>query len=188
MAVTRHGMKPQLSHRTARGRPSICAIAPQVPQSLDFCRARSGELPHPRLRAWSLRLERTCFGAVGVHQVERDEAHTTDDLAKPHDWTTNPMADKYIYPGVYHFTSSGQLTGIMHLDAQGDSSAMFVFQVRGRTSVALRPSLFRGWGPRDTESLFLSASWHIVFVYQNCTESTMEREVSLYALVCRIHC
>lgn len=36
----------------------------------------------------------------------------------------------YITPGVYFFSSSGHLEGIMRLDGQGNSSALFVFQVR----------------------------------------------------------
>lgn len=39
-------------------------------------------------------------------------------------------------PGVYFLSSSAQLTGTLELDAQGDSSALFVFQIGSNFTVA----------------------------------------------------
>ena len=42
-----------------------------------------------------------------------------------------------LLPGVYHFNSSAQLTGLLILDAQGDANARFVFQVGSTLTTAV---------------------------------------------------
>ena len=44
-------------------------------------------------------------------------------------------------PGVYHFNSSAQLTGILTLDAQGDSNARFDFQIGSTLTTASSASI-----------------------------------------------
>lgn len=39
-------------------------------------------------------------------------------------------------PGVYHFDSSAQLTGTLTLDAEGDTNALFVFQIGSTLTTA----------------------------------------------------
>ncbi len=46
-----------------------------------------------------------------------------------HDLTGQDLGGLTLTPGVYHFSSSAQLTGILTLDAQGQSSPRFDFQV-----------------------------------------------------------
>jgi hypothetical protein len=41
-----------------------------------------------------------------------------------------------LLPGVYSFTSSAQLTGTLTLDAQGDSNALFIFQIGSTLTTA----------------------------------------------------
>ena len=45
------------------------------------------------------------------------------------DLTGRDLGGMTLVPGVYHFASSAQLTGVLTLDARGDSNALFVFQV-----------------------------------------------------------
>jgi type VI secretion system secreted protein VgrG len=41
-----------------------------------------------------------------------------------------------LFPGIYHFDSSAQLTGILNLDANNDPDAMFIFQVETALTTA----------------------------------------------------
>ena len=46
------------------------------------------------------------------------------------------LGGKTLTPGVYCFSSSAQLTGILNLDALGDTAAVFVFQIASALTVA----------------------------------------------------
>lgn len=49
----------------------------------------------------------------------------TADMSK-----TPELAGKTLLPGVYYFSSSASLTGTLTFDAKGNTSAIFVIQVR----------------------------------------------------------
>ena len=72
-------------------------------------------------------------------------------------------------PGVYYFATSAQLTGTLTLDAQGDSNAVFIFQIGTTLTTATGSSVdlingadaeqrvLAGWqlrDPRDTDTAF----------------------------------
>src|SRR4029077_1893537 len=45
------------------------------------------------------------------------------------DLTGQDLGGKTLIPGVYCFSSSAQLTGVLTLDAQGNSGAVFIFKM-----------------------------------------------------------
>jgi hypothetical protein len=53
-----------------------------------------------------------------------------------HDLTGQDLGGLTLTPGVYCFSSEAQLTGTLVLDAQGDPSAVFVFQVGSKLTTA----------------------------------------------------
>ncbi|KAK0776400.1 hypothetical protein LTR59_014209 [Friedmanniomyces endolithicus] len=55
--------------------------------------------------------------------------------------TGQDLGGKILGPGVYSFASSGQLTGILTLDAQGDPNAVFVFQFGSTITTATAASV-----------------------------------------------
>ncbi|MDB4952568.1 MAG: hypothetical protein JWO36_137 [Myxococcales bacterium] len=52
------------------------------------------------------------------------------------DLTGQDLGGQTLTPGVYHFSSSAQLTGALTLDALGDPSAVFVFQIGSTLTTA----------------------------------------------------
>jgi len=52
------------------------------------------------------------------------------------DLTGQDLGGKTLTPGVYHFSSSSQLTGTLTLDAQGDPNARFDFQIGSTLTTA----------------------------------------------------
>ncbi|KAK0941445.1 hypothetical protein LTR29_006979 [Friedmanniomyces endolithicus] len=55
--------------------------------------------------------------------------------------TGQDLGGMVLGPGVYNFASSGQLTGILTLDAQGNSNAVFVFQFGSTITTATAASV-----------------------------------------------
>ena len=49
--------------------------------------------------------------------------------------------DRRSRPGVYCYSSSAQLTGVLTLDAQGNASAVFVFQIGSTLTTATNASV-----------------------------------------------
>jgi len=52
------------------------------------------------------------------------------------DLTGTDLGGLTLLPGVYHFSSSAQLTGMLTLDAQGDPNAVFIFQIGSTLTTA----------------------------------------------------
>lgn len=52
------------------------------------------------------------------------------------DLTGQDLGGLTLLPGVYRFTSSAQLTGVLNLDTQGDINARFVFQIGSTLTTA----------------------------------------------------
>jgi hypothetical protein len=57
------------------------------------------------------------------------------------DLTGQDLGGMRLTTGVYHFSSSAQLTGALTLDAQGDSAAVFVFQIGSTLTTASNSSV-----------------------------------------------
>jgi hypothetical protein len=57
------------------------------------------------------------------------------------DLTGQDLGGKTLVAGVYHYSSSAQLTGALTLDAQGDPSALFVFQIGSTLTTASNSSV-----------------------------------------------
>lgn len=57
-------------------------------------------------------------------------------LAPTTDLTGQDLGGKTLTPGVYHFSSSAQLTGTLRLDAKRRSNARFVFQIGSTLTTA----------------------------------------------------
>ena len=53
-----------------------------------------------------------------------------------HDLTGQDLVGKTLTPGVYCFSSSAQLTGMLTLDSQGDPNAVFIFQIGSTLTTA----------------------------------------------------
>ena len=65
-------------------------------------------------------------------QAENDTTTAYDALAGEAptlDLTGQDLGGKTLTPGVYHFSSSAELTGVLTLNAEGDPNATFVFQI-----------------------------------------------------------
>ena len=57
------------------------------------------------------------------------------------DLTGTDLGGLTLVPGVYHFSSSAQLTGTLTLDAQGDANAVFIFQIGSTLTTASSSSV-----------------------------------------------
>ena len=62
-------------------------------------------------------------------------------LAPTQDLTGQDLGGKTLLPGVYHFSSSAQLTGALTLNALGKSDALFVFQIGSTLTTASNSSV-----------------------------------------------
>jgi hypothetical protein len=67
--------------------------------------------------------------------------NTLAGQACDHDFTGLDLGGLTLTPGVYCFSSSAQLTGMLTLDAQGDPSAVFVFQIGSTLTTASNASV-----------------------------------------------
>jgi hypothetical protein len=65
------------------------------------------------------------------------------------DLTGQDLGGRTLVAGVYHFSSSAQLTGALTLDAKGDPNAVFVFQVGSTLTTASRSSVLVLNGAQD---------------------------------------
>src|SRR5579864_2270735 len=69
----------------------------------------------------------------------------------PNDLTGQDLGGKILTPGVYCFSSSAQLTGALTLNAQGNSNAVFVFQIGSTLTTASSSSVvFSNGGQGDS--------------------------------------
>lgn len=57
------------------------------------------------------------------------------------DLTGTDLGGLTLVPGVYHFSTSAQLTGTLTLDAQGDANAVFIFQIGSTLTTASNSSV-----------------------------------------------
>jgi hypothetical protein len=77
-------------------------------------------------------------------QAQSDLTTTYDNLAGMacnSDLTGQDLGGKTLTPGVYCFSTSAQLTGTLTLDAQGNSAAVFVFQIGSTLTTASAASV-----------------------------------------------
>ncbi len=77
-------------------------------------------------------------------QAQSDITVAYNDLAgRPRDFdlTGQDLGGRTLTPGVYYFSSSAQLTGTLTLDFQGNSDALFVFQVGSTLTTASNSSV-----------------------------------------------
>ena len=58
-----------------------------------------------------------------------------------HDLTGQDLGGLTLTPGVYSFSSSAQLTGVLTLDAQGDPNAVFIFKIGTTLTTATNSSV-----------------------------------------------
>jgi hypothetical protein len=65
------------------------------------------------------------------------------------DLTGQDLGGRTLTPGVYHFSSSAQLTGALTLDALGDPNAVFVFQIGSTLTTAVNSSVLVLGGVND---------------------------------------
>jgi Ice-binding-like/Stigma-specific protein, Stig1 len=71
--------------------------------------------------------------------------------APTQDLTGQDLGGMRLTTGVYHFSSSAQLTGALTLDAQGDSNAVFVFQMGSTLTTASNSSVIIVNGGQDCD-------------------------------------
>ncbi len=67
-------------------------------------------------------------------------------MAVSADLTGQDLGGMMLFPGVYFFSSSAQLTGRLHLNAQGNSDAIFVFQIASTLTTASDASVLLSGG------------------------------------------
>jgi hypothetical protein len=70
-------------------------------------------------------------------------------LAPTIDLTGKDLGGMTLLPGVYHFSSSAQLTGALSLNALGDPDALFVFQIGSTLTTASNSSVLQLNGGDD---------------------------------------
>ena len=83
-------------------------------------------------------------GDPAAAQAHSDLSTTYDNLASTQcdtDLTGQDLGGKTLTPGVYCFSSSAQLTGTLTLDAQGSSSAVFIFKIGSTLTMASAASV-----------------------------------------------
>jgi hypothetical protein len=75
-------------------------------------------------------------------QVDATIAYATLAALSPtQDLTGQDLGGLTLLPGVYHFSSSAQLTGVLTLDTLGDPGALFVFQIGSTLTTASGSSI-----------------------------------------------
>ncbi len=83
-------------------------------------------------------------GGTVADQAQSDLTDAYDNVAGQAcntDLTGVDLGGLTLTPGVYCFDSSAQLTGILTLDAQGDSNAVFIFQIGSTLTTASGSSI-----------------------------------------------
>jgi cysteine-rich repeat protein len=91
-------------------------------------------------------------GTAATLQAQSDTTIAYDALAAEAptvELTGQDLGGKTLVPGVYHFSSSAQLTGALTLDALGDPSAVFVFQIGSTLTTASSAAVLVINGGRD---------------------------------------
>ena len=90
-------------------------------------------------------------GAAGLAQTDLGAAYTTAANATPSIPETSPgdLGGLTLTPGVYSFSTSAALTGVLTLDGQGATNPTFIFQIGSTLITAANSSvvLIRGAGP-----------------------------------------
>ncbi len=71
-------------------------------------------------------------------------------LAPTTDLTGQDLGNRTLFPGVYHFDTSAQLTGTLTLDTLGDPHAAFVFQIGSTLTTSVGASVVVLGGPDDS--------------------------------------
>jgi hypothetical protein len=83
-------------------------------------------------------------GDAAAHQAQNAVTTVYNNLAGQacnFDLTGQDLGGKTLTPGVYCFSTSAQLTGVLTLDAQGDPNAVFVFQLGSTLTTASNSSV-----------------------------------------------
>ena len=81
---------------------------------------------------------------AGLAQVDTTAAYNSlaaQACPGGNDLTGQNLGGKTLTPGVYCFSSSAQLTGVLTLDAQGDANAVFVFKIGSTLTTASSASV-----------------------------------------------
>lgn len=95
----------------------------------------------------------TIHAGDAVAQQAQSDAHTAyNTLANEpvtEDLTGQDLGGMTLTAGVYHFSSSAQLTGTLTLDAEGDPDATFVFQMGSTLTTASNSSVLVIHGADD---------------------------------------
>ena len=86
----------------------------------------------------------THLGDAVAQQAQSDLTTAYNDLAGQAcgaDLTSQDLGGMTLLPGVYCFSTSAQLTGTLTLDAQGNSGAVFIFQIGSTLTTASSSSV-----------------------------------------------
>lgn len=75
-------------------------------------------------------------------------------LAVTHDLTGQDLGGLTLAPGVYHFSSSAQLTGQLTFDGQGQADPLFVFQIGSTLTTASGSSIVMTNGADACDAFF----------------------------------
>ena len=95
-------------------------------------------------------------------QAQSDASTAYDGLAGQaftEDLSNQDLGEMVLTPGVYRFSSSAQLTGELTLDAQGDSAAVFVFQIGSTLTTATNSSVAVINGTNDCNIFVSVQGW-----------------------------
>jgi type VI secretion system secreted protein VgrG len=87
-------------------------------------------------------VSRPCWNNDAVAKKAQADLTTAYDVAAgqpvspANDLTGTDLGNRTLVAGAYRYTSSAQLTGPLTLDAQGNSNAQFVFEIRSALTTA----------------------------------------------------